>query len=209
MEQIQRASGQGRHEQYRTRFNQYKPLMELGRLDEARQVLEACLAVFREVEDLQAQSAALSALAGVWAERGEMDQAVALARQALEVKNRLPDPGGRAISHVNLSIYLRRIGNKEESTPHFLGAGIYCLASGRGDLLKRWLNNLRIFVEQAAQTDTPYTLPRIADFIVLHEFEALNRFLVQYQVDVNALQTQVDELVAGLNRDHHDGKDGL
>ncbi len=95
-----------------------------------------------------------------------------------------------------LSIYLEKIGKNEETARHHLAAGIYYLASGRGDHLKRWMNNLKIRLNRATGSNTPYSLPRVTELISLPEFEALNRFLTQYGVDVGELQGKIDELVA-------------
>jgi hypothetical protein len=65
-----------------------------------------------------------SALAAIWYERGDITQAVALARQSLMVRNRLPNPADRAISHLNLSTYLYELGRNEESMNHHLAAGL-------------------------------------------------------------------------------------
>ena len=115
---------------------------ELGRLDEARQVVEECLAVFEEVDDLTSQAKALSALADLWDERGDVEQAISLARQALSVTNRLPDPADRAISHNNLGNYFDDSGRIEDGAAHHMAAGIYDLVSGHHD--PNWLNNLKI-----------------------------------------------------------------
>lgn len=124
IEQTKQAAGRSRHEIYWTRFNRQAPLKKLGRLDKALEVVEECLAVFRDVDDLMGQTSARSALAAIWYERGDITQAVALARQSLMVRNRLPNPADRAISHLNLSTYLYELGRNEESMNHHLAAGL-------------------------------------------------------------------------------------
>ncbi len=52
IEEIKKQLGESPHERARTRFNQYGPLIRLGRLDDAQQVLEQCLAIFRDANDL-------------------------------------------------------------------------------------------------------------------------------------------------------------
>ncbi|MCP4104201.1 MAG: CHAT domain-containing protein, partial [Desulfobacteraceae bacterium] len=133
IEKTQGEMGHSRQEQYRTRFNQCGPLMKLGRLDEAQKVAEEHLAVSREADNLASQSKALSALADIWDERGDMEQAIALERKSLSVTNQLPDPMDRASSHNNLSNYLEKANRKDESVRHQLAAGIYFLVSGHGE----------------------------------------------------------------------------
>lgn len=193
--QTEREMGQGKHEIYRTRFNQYIPLKQLGRLDEAQRTLEECLAVFREADDLGIHSNTLSALADIWNVRGDIEQAIALERRALSITNRLDDPADRAISHGNLSKYLDDSGRLEESAVHMLVGIIYRLIATRHDLLVTSLNNLRYLIRRAAQSGTRYDLPRISSLVSRPEFDALGRFLEKRGVDVDALQGQVDQLV--------------
>ncbi len=167
--------------------------MELGRLDEARQVLEECLRVFREVDDLTMQSNTLSALSNIWKERGDIEQAISLQRQALNVCNRLPDPGDRGISHLNLCNYLDKSGKIEEGAANHLAAGIYYLISGRH--AHNWMGNLKIRIRRAAKSNQTYELPRIADLLSRPEFQALDQFLTQYGVDRDQLQGEIDRLV--------------
>src|SRR5262249_48934491 len=114
IEETQRAMGEGAHSLARTRFNRYGPLLRLRRLAEAQEVLESCLAVYRGVGDLSNEASTLSALADLWDERGEREQAAGLDRQALAVRNRLSDIEGRAVSHGNLANALSRLGAEEE-----------------------------------------------------------------------------------------------
>jgi predicted transcriptional regulator len=51
LEETQRAMGEGVHGLAVTRFNRHGPLLRLGRLVEAEEVLESCLAAFRDVFD--------------------------------------------------------------------------------------------------------------------------------------------------------------
>jgi tetratricopeptide (TPR) repeat protein len=198
IEQVKRDMGQSGHELAITRFNQYWPLMRLDRLDDAQRVIESCLIVFRKEEALGHQATALSALASVWKERGNLDQAIALERHALSVCNHLPDPSDRAKSHGNLAIYLEKA---EESAQHFLAAGIYRLASGHGQGLSRWLRNLRVRTRGAASSGGQYQLPAVSRLLSLPEFAALKELLEHWQVDAAQLQTQIDQLVEQARRE--------
>jgi tetratricopeptide (TPR) repeat protein len=210
-ERAQREMGESKHAQHITRFNQYGPLMRLGRLDDAQRVVEACLAVFHEVDDLYGQAKALSALASIWKERGDVEQAIALERQALSIRNRLPDPSERAISHHNLANYFDKAGRAEDMARHTLVAGVYFLVSTRRDHLATWLNNLKIDIRHAARSGGRYELPRLAGLLARPGFEALGRFLAQFGVDVPQLQAQLDELVEGVRQEvaGPPGLDGL
>ena len=195
IEQTKRDMGANRQEQARTRYNQYGPLMKLGRLAEAQRVVEACLDVFADAGELTAQSAALSALANIWKERGDLTQAIALERQALSIRNRLPDPSDRAASHGNLANYLGKAGKAEDEARHSLSTIIYCLLAQRHDYLATLFNNLSIRIRRAAQSGGEYALPRVADLLARPEFEALARFVAQRGVDIQELQEAIDQLV--------------
>jgi len=197
-EQTKREIRESKHAMYRTRFNKYFPLMKLGRLDEAQQILEECLSVDREFGDLGGQASDLSSLADIWDERGDIEQAIALQRHGLSIFNQLPDPSYRAVSHGNLSNYLETVGKIEDSAKHLLSAIIYELIIKRHDFLQNDLNNLRIRMNRASQSGTRYDLPRVSELLARPEFEALGRFVEQFGVDAAELQGKVDEMVAGV-----------
>jgi tetratricopeptide (TPR) repeat protein len=194
IEQIEREMGETKHLQYRTRFNKYTPLMRLGRLDEAQRVVQECLSVFREADDLTHQSKALSALANIWDERGDIKQAIALQRQALSICNRLPDPFDRAPFHNNLANYFTEAGKPEDEARHLLAGIIYSVISTPYHL-SDFVKNLRIRIHRAAQSGRRYELPRISDLLTRPEFEALGGFLEKSGVDLQELQAQIDQMV--------------
>jgi hypothetical protein len=109
IEATQREFGEGEHVLAGTRFNRYLPLLRLGSLDEAQQVLESCLAIFRGVGDLPEEARTLSALAALWGSREDCELAASLERNALAARSRLSDLGDRSISHNNLANYLDRL----------------------------------------------------------------------------------------------------
>ena len=199
-EETKRALGEGEHELARTRFNRYGPLLRLGRLDEAQRVLESCLAVFREVGDLLGVARSLSALAVLWNEREDREQAAGLERQALAVRNRLSDLEDRSASHANLANYLERLGAVEEATRHRLAAIIYELVISHGQHLAIALHNLAISMRDAAASGGRYELPRLAELLARPDFEPLQRTLTERNVALDALQTQVDQYVEEVRR---------
>ncbi|VFM97456.1 MAG: hypothetical protein BECKG1743D_GA0114223_107442 [Candidatus Kentron sp. G] len=204
IEEVEKGVGESRYSRYRTRFNRYLPLTKLGRLGEAQALLEACLVVYREADDLEMQSNALSGLADVRDKRGDARQATALERQALSVANRLPGPLERGISHGNLARYLTKIAGaktaraavlREEERGHRLAAGCYYLLLERWDHLETWLGNLRIYRAWAAENGEEYVLPRLAELLALPAFEPLARFMAGRGVTVEQLQGALDEVI--------------
>jgi len=129
-ESAKRALGENEVELAATRFNEYGPLLTLGRLDEAQRVLEGCLGVFRAAGDVGQEARCLSALADLWARRNEIGEAIALERQALAVRNTLPNPSDRSTGHANLAVYLFESGHLDEAGSHLLASAIYSLLIG-------------------------------------------------------------------------------
>jgi tetratricopeptide (TPR) repeat protein len=194
-ELIQQALGENKLELTKTRFNQSWPLLRLNRLDEAQRLLEECLGVFRSAGAANYEAGCLSALADLWKERNEITEAIALERQALAVRNTLPDPSERSISHNNLSNYYDRSGQHEEAAQHQLVAGVYWIATGRRDHLSTWFHNLTIRANRALNSGTRYTLPRLKTLLANEEFAALRQFLDSRNVDITFLQAEIDKLV--------------
>jgi tetratricopeptide (TPR) repeat protein len=192
-ESAKRALGENEVELAGTRFNQYGPLLRLGRLDEAQRVLEGCLPVYRSAGAIANEARCLSALANLWKERNEIGEAIALERQALAVRNTLPDPSVRANSHGNLGIYLEKADKHDEASTHGLADIVYSMLVGTG--LDVSLNNLRNRARRALAADERYTLPPLEAILAHEEFAALRQFLDSHKVDRAALQAELDRLV--------------
>ncbi len=188
--------GTGEHERARTRFNRYGPLLRLGRLAEAQSVLESCLEVFRRCDDITAQATTFSALADLWDRKGDPGQAADLGRRALDLSNRLPDPGDRGISHNNLAGYLERLGQGADAAPHRLAALCYDLIGGYGDLLRGHVRNLSIVMAESRAQDQPYPLPTLERLLADPRFDALRRFIAERAIDPAELQEALDALIA-------------
>ncbi len=193
MEEVEGARGSGEHDLANTRFNRYWPLMRLGRLGEAKAVLESCLDVFRRVGDVTGEARTLSALASVSNNLGDRRQAITLARRALALHERLPDPTNRAASHNNLANYLRATGFAAEANKHQLADLVYCIATGLD--LRDSLHNLANRIHEATAGPEPFAFPRLADLLAIIAFAPLRTFLAERNVSVDELQAHIDRLV--------------
>jgi tetratricopeptide (TPR) repeat protein len=91
----------------RSRFNDYWPLLRLGRTGEALDLLLDCRQVFQDANDIEALGKALSALAEIEDERGHGDAAIRMERDALRYKYFAGDMIGIADSYHNFGNYLR------------------------------------------------------------------------------------------------------
>jgi hypothetical protein len=93
-----------------TSFNDYAPLLRLGRGKEARELLYGCRVSFAKAEDLTMMGNTLSALADTDSHLGHRDLAVQQETDALRLKYQGSDPEAIAVSHYNLANYLIKAG---------------------------------------------------------------------------------------------------
>jgi hypothetical protein len=100
----------------RTRFNDYGPLLHLGRTDQALALLQDCLQVFQDAHDITGIGKTLGALASIENQRGHGDAAVRLEFDALRHKYLANDVTAIAISYHNLGLYLPYQGQQPAQT---------------------------------------------------------------------------------------------
>ena len=196
MEQLEHDLGTAEHEIARTRFNRYGPLIKLGKLGEAKDVLEACLDVFRRAGDMQREARTLSALADVWDKLGDGAQAVDLGRRGLALRQRLPNPENRAISHHNLANYLHKMGQTGEATHHGLASLTYRVVT-RHDATSD-LHNLALRIRQAAARGERFDLPRLSDLLDQPAFSVLRAFLGEWRVSIPDLEAAIEKLIEAI-----------
>ena len=92
----------------RSRFNDYWPLLRLGRTHEALDLLLDCRQVFKDANDTGALGKTLSALADTENERGHGEAAIRMERDALRYTYLAGDVLAITVSYHNLGSYLGR-----------------------------------------------------------------------------------------------------
>jgi tetratricopeptide (TPR) repeat protein len=107
----QRQRGAGVHELTRTRFNDAGPLIRLGRLAEAGELLRACQQVFEDHRDTTMLALVLSSRADLEDALGHRDAAVDFEQTAIRLRYARAGPRDISISHHNLANYLRMAGD--------------------------------------------------------------------------------------------------
>jgi tetratricopeptide (TPR) repeat protein len=180
-----------------TRMNRAVYLGQLRRFGEAQAELEACLAIFQQHPTQKAR--VLGSLASLFDDQGDLPQAIAQERRALALRQQLPNPGDRALSHNNLAIYLDRSGSPAAlaaASRHRLAALVYHLVAGLGQSLQTSLGNYAIFFRRAQAAGTPLTVPTLADLLADPAFAPLATWLTQRQVDPASLQAAIDDFLA-------------
>lgn len=181
----------------RDRMNRAVELGQLRRFGEAQAELEACLAIFQQNPAVKAR--VLSSLASLFANQGDLPQAIAQGRRALALCEQLPGPDDRAMPHNNLAIYLDRSGTPAAlaaASRHQLAALVYRLVAGLGQSLQTYLGNYAIFFRLAQAAGTSLAVPTLADLLTDPAFAPLAPWLTQRQVDPASLQAAIDDFLA-------------
>jgi hypothetical protein len=118
----------------RSRFNEYGPLLRLGRTGEALELLLDCRKVFQDANDTGMLGKTLTALADTEDHRGHGDAAISLERDALRYTYLAGDVIGIAVSYHNLGNYLRR--HARQPAPALachLASALICALTGADD----------------------------------------------------------------------------
>ena len=117
----------------RTRFNDYLPLLRLGRVENALALLRDCRQVFENAHDIQGIGKVLGALAEVEDERGHRDAAISLVQDALRYSYLAGNVIDIAYCYHALGNYLRPDRQPVGAlATHLAGALIRALAGAEG-----------------------------------------------------------------------------
>lgn len=166
----QRRRGAGYHETARTRLNNTGPLIGLGRLAVADQLLRDCQDVFDSVDDITALSTVYGARADLEDKRGHLQDAIELGRTALRLAYIHPVPHDIAGRHHNLAHYLSRAATDPvEQRAHRLAAAfLYHLTNDNHhltDTLRTLAIELSSNTEDLDASALPMTLREITRLV--------------------------------------------
>lgn len=138
-------------------FNDYFPLLRLGRLDDAVALLITCREVFERAHDIQGLGSVLGALADAEEQRGHSDVAIGLLRDALRYSYLAADTDSIQVGHHNLGNYLgRHSAQPEAALAHHLAAALVRVitsAEGAEELAQAAADDLRAGGEAAMPAD--------------------------------------------------------
>ena len=116
------------------RFNDYGPLIRLGRMDEALSVLRGCRKVFEDVGENRLLGYTLGALAELEARQDHGDAAIRLQRDCLRYAYLAPEAVNIAVGHRNLGHYLRIFERQPAAAfGHHLADALIRDLAGTGD----------------------------------------------------------------------------
>jgi hypothetical protein len=129
------ARGAGDLDLARSSFNDYFPMLELGRVDQARALLLSCRNVFQRERSIGTIGSVYGALADLEDRTGDRTAAVQFQALAMRYDYQSGDPENCASSHGNLSVYMERHGHAlAEVLAHRLAAGSILLQMQSGYL---------------------------------------------------------------------------
>ncbi len=153
---IQQQSGADPTHTARAQFNDYLPLLHLGRLTDADQLLRSCQNVFNTAGDTTQLAEVYSARANLENTRNHPTDALDLQRTALRLRYLHPDPHTIATAHHHLADYLSRTAtNPAEQRAHRLTAMLLHHLTGNTSELTMALGILTD--ELRSHTDNPDT----------------------------------------------------
>jgi hypothetical protein len=117
----------------RTRFNDYGPLLELQRYDDARELLLSCRDVFEQENATPEIGGVFSALASLENRSSHQEAALRFARAALRYNYAAGTPSSINIDHFNLANYLTRAdADWADVFAHRLAATMISSTTGSG-----------------------------------------------------------------------------
>ena len=206
----QRRCGASPFEITRTQFNDYLPLIHLGRLTDADQLLRDCQDVFDTADDTTQLAEVYSARADLADKRDHPMDAVDLQRTSLRLRYLHPDPREISTAHHHLANYLSRAsGNPAEQRAHRITASLLHHLTGETHELTR---TLRVLASEL-RSDTPdapalpATLPEVTRLVDANDGVRFGNLVVALCPDPATAEHALADLVttATVSADqHHD-----
>ncbi len=187
----------GAHEIACTQFANYYPLIRLGRLADAAQLLAGCQKIFEDHDDIPLLGVVIGARAELEAERGNLSAAVTFGKTALRYGYTVPDPHNLAINHDNLASYLAQ----SESDPaaqraHRLAAALLRQLTGMTRDLTDSLEELASELDQdTACGPLPRTPAEVVAITEQTEGVQLGRLLIDLQPDARVVATALTDIL--------------
>jgi hypothetical protein len=187
-----------------SRFNDYFPLLRLGRTGEALDLLLECRQVFQDAHDTRMLGNTLSALADTENQRGHGDAAIRLERDALRYLYLAGDVTGIAVSYHNLGNYLRRHARQPAPAlaSHLAATLIRTLAGADGAdrSLNAATDDLREF---GAAAVPPHDVADLCERLADIPGTDLTRLIAALSPDLQAAEQTLRDLIALAQEQAH------
>ncbi|MBA2696831.1 MAG: AAA family ATPase, partial [Actinobacteria bacterium] len=197
-----RERGASAHNIARTRFNNYGPLLRLGRVAEADQLLRDCRDVFEAAGDIPMLGQVYAALADLEAERDHVQDAVELQRAALRLLYVRPYQRAIAVAHHNLATHLSSgpTGNPAEQCAHRLAAALLHHLAGDTfhltDALRMLAAELRRETEHPNAPTLPTTLAEVTGLVDAGDGVRFGDLVAALRPDTDTADQALTDLLA-------------
>ncbi len=177
--------GAGVYEITRARFNDASPLVGLGRLAEAGQLLRECQQVMEDHGDLALLATVISARADLEDKLGHLETAVHLERNALRIRYAQPVPYEIAIGHYNLASYLDDASrfDQAEQRAHRVAAALIYKFTGMSYEYDTCVRVLAAEVPENDSTNVPGTLSDVIGITEQSEGVRLGELIAELEPD--------------------------
>ncbi len=178
-------------------YNDYFPLIRLGRLSEAEQLLMTCQQVYEENNDLPSLGKVFTARASIEDERGNLADALAFQRAALRYSYQLDTPYNIAIGHANLADYLA----KSHSDPlghraHRLAAALIHYLGNSHRHVSASCQALAHEISQGPNSHLPKSLEKVISVAEQTEGVRLGELLARLNPDVVGVTAVLYQILA-------------
>ncbi len=192
----QRARAATKTEIARTQFNRCGPLLQLGRLDEARRLLRECREIFDRAHDDRMLGNVFSMLALAERELTHGEVALGLARDALRYGYLADDVDGIPVSHFNLGTYLREdAGDPGDALAHHLAAALIYAVTG-GQYLEQSVHAAAADLQRSPDASgIPGDVAELCRRVGKVPGAQLGKLLTRLAPDPEARQRRLEELI--------------
>ena len=179
-----------------TRFNDYFPLLRLGRIAEARALLLECREIDEREHNTQGLGKDLGALADVESTAGHGQDAIDLERNALRYKYLTGEIDSIAVSHYNLGNYLaRHTADHPQALAHHLASALLCIVTGIEGAGRSLAAAAQDLARLPASASAPVSISALCGIAGEVPGVHLDRLLTQL-ADPAAVQDALDVLLA-------------
>ena len=192
-----RARGADAYEIIRFRYNDARPLIELGRLDDAERILLETQQAYEEQGDIDRLQQVLGTRAFLENRRGRLQQALEFERTSIRLTYIHRVPRDVAISHHQLALYLQRAGSDPAAArAHLLAAALVFQLTGMTHNLAVTSGVLAMHLRQHADRDgLPGTLDEVIRVAEQTEGVHLDQLIAALQLDRQAAADALAEIL--------------
>jgi hypothetical protein len=165
--QLESQRGRGATERDRawSAANDYYPLLRLGRLDGARDLLSWCRQVAEAAVDVNFLAKVISSQADLEDELGHTDAACRLELDSMRLSYVAGDPVDIAVSHYQLALYLGRLGGPlDQQWAHRIAGAVITYQIGEGTI-DTDLRGLARLLARGSEDTIPATFRHVCEIV--------------------------------------------